>query len=221
MDKYMISYIFLGCGGVLLLVVVFYLLFKYLSYRSVINENVNGYDVCKRVIDNKKIAGVNIVEARDGRVNIYSMSRRVIRLNSSNYYNRNCFSLGVSAFLGGVCVLDDEGNSNIRNISKVFSSIGYIDISSVITIIVSYLFTGYYAVVGVILLGLIFVYQYFRKGISNDCVDIVNKDIMDMEELGDEMKKGVISCINGFNFVYNVSLIITILQICRLFIYMI
>ena len=41
MDKYMISYVLLISGGILLLVVIFNMVIKYVKYRGVISEEVS------------------------------------------------------------------------------------------------------------------------------------------------------------------------------------
>lgn len=220
MDKYMISYVLLISGGILLLVVIFNMVIKYVKYRGVISEEVSGYDICKKLIDKKKIADVNIIETRDGSQNIYNIHRRVIRLSFRNYYNRDCYSLGVCSFLAGYCMLDDDKFSYIKNTSKIFSKISFISISSVIAMVVSYLFKGYYALVGFILLIVLFIYQYFRKCISNECIKVVCSEVSDIGELDSKMKMGIQDVVRGIDFSYNVGLVITVLQICRLFIYM-
>lgn len=221
MNKYMISYVLLILGILLLFVSVINILIKYIKYRNVIDDDINGYDICKKLIDKHNISDVNIIETKNMGKNTYNINRRVIKLSFNNYYNRDCFSLGISSFLSVYLILHDSKDSNMINISRVFSKISYISISSIITLIVSYLFRGYYSFIGLILLIFLFIYQYFRKCISNDVVSIGSEDVDDIDNLSHNIKNGIKSVINGIDFCYNVGLVITILQICRLLVYII
>lgn len=221
MEKYKISYILLASGWGGLLVFLFCFFICYIKYKGIKSSNVNGYDICKRLVDNRKIIDVNIVEVRNGSSNIYNVDRRVIRLSVSSYYGNNCYNLAVSSFLAGLCVLADEENNNIKYIRRVFSKMSFISISSVIVMLVSYLFSGYYAVVGLIILVVMFIYQYLKKCISNDCILLVSREINEMDGLDVLVKEGIVKVLAMINFSYSIGLIICILQISRLFIYMV
>ena len=220
MNNYMISYYLLVIGVILFLVSIFNMVIKYIKYKGVVSRDISGYDICKRLIDKHKISGVNIVETREWLKNICNISRRVIRLGFNSYYNKNCYDLGISSFLAGYCILNDNKNVYIRNLGRIFSKISYVSISSVIVILVSYLFSGYYAIVGIVILVVLFIYQYFRKCISNEVVNIVSGDIDGLKELDKDSKRGIKDVIKGIDFCYNVGLFITLLQVCRLVIYM-
>ena len=217
----MVSYILLIIGLILLFVSVINILIKYIKYKKINNDDISGYDICKLLIDKHKISDISIIETKDSGKNTYNINRRVIKLSYSCYYGKDCFSLGISTFIAGFCILHDMSNRYISYIGRVFSKIWFVSISSIIVLIVSYLFRGYYSFVGLILLIILFVYQYFKKCISNDIISVVNKEIDDMNNFSDNIKNGIKSVVSSIDFSYNVSLVITILQICRLFIYII
>lgn len=212
MDKYQISYYLLIIGIVILVINLALLLITYLKYNRSKDKNLTGYDIAKNIIDKNKIMDLNIIETKENKNN-YNLKRRVIKLSTKTYNNYDYISLIISSYLASYAVLDDNKNSSINTLKKIFTNIGLLSISSILSIIISYLLAGYYAIIGIIILIIIFIYQYLRKNINDESINIINNNIEDRLKLN--FKK----LTNTISIWYNLSLIITILEICRMIIY--
>ena len=218
MNMYYLSNLLLIIGTLLLVIEILYISIKYLILNKISLKNITGYDIAKLLIDRNKIQDISIIEATTGNKNSYNINRNSIRLSKNIYNNTNIFALSISLYIAGCTILKNNKNKYINLYNKLFSKISYISISSIIILIVSKLFKGYYSLIGLLILIIMFIYSYIRKSISNDNIEIISKQI---NRLKIENKDKIIEILKIIDNIYNITIIICILQITRLLIYII
>ncbi len=122
--------------------------------------NLSGFDIAKEITANYD--EINIVESKEVVWSQYNLRRKVIRLTPKNYGASDIFSLSLSACLSGISLANIYKDKYLAFFSKIFSNIDCIGKSSILAILIS-LFTGTIgdAKIGIVLLGIVLVYQYF------------------------------------------------------------
>jgi Zn-dependent membrane protease YugP len=216
MNKYLVGNILLGVGIAILIFSLARIIINYLKYRNIFVKKFNGYDIAKKVIDNNNLNNVNIVEVRDNS-NLYNVRRKVVKLNTKTYNGSSIYDLASSLFISSYAVVDSKNNSFISFISKIFENIKIYSYSSYIVLGVSFIVAGHgFDRLGLIIFIVLFIYQYLVKMISNDNYNVALEEV---EKIDKNNKDKILEILDSLNFNYNISLVITILQIVRVLIF--
>lgn len=161
----MIGNILLGIGLLVIVCSYMRIILIYFKTRGIEHKDMNGFDIAKELTSSYD--EINIVKARDVRNSKYHIKRKVIKLNNRDYDGNYLYSLAVSSCLAGYSLINLHKDKYFRSYSSIFAHIGYLDYSVVIGLLIS-LFTNTAgdAKIGLILLGIILIYQYFRIQIA-------------------------------------------------------
>lgn len=144
------------------LVIVSYgrIFISYFRNRKNIENDLTGFDVAKEITFNYD--EINIVESKKIIFSQYHIKRGIIRFIPQDYEGKNLFSYTIAAQLSGYSLGMIENNYYFKMISKIFPVIDWVNKSGVIaTIICFFTKTINDAKIGVILLILVLIYQYF------------------------------------------------------------
>lgn len=205
-------------NGVLLLGIIIigiaYLrvLIIYFTTKNKSHQDLTGFDLAKELTSTYD--EINIVESKEVYLSKYNIKRRVIRLSPKNYYGTDLFSLAISTQLSGYSLININQDKSLKIASYFLKNIDYLSKSSLLTILIS-LFTNTIgdAKIGITLLAIILIYQYFMiqiNTLSNQCVK---------EELQKHLEKkehaSITKIISYLQSIHTVSFITTLIFIIR------
>ena len=181
---------------------------KYIIYKKKVLDDYSGFDTAKEVTANYD--EINIVSSSDIIFSEYDIKRNVIRLNAKNYDSNSCFDVAVSSILAGYSLVNVD-NSNYFKFKSIIKKIGYIGFVALIGVILSCFISNIGdAKIGVIILGILLVYQYMRYQVNvagNEMIkEVINKTVYDKIE-------NVINIVINFN---KLSFIVMLILIVRL-----
>ena len=222
MSIHILSYLFLGLGTLIFLVAYLNLAIKCLKSKSIEEETFTAYDLAKRIIDNNNLEDVTIIETKENPVNVYNTKRNVIKLSEETYYSSTTINLAIAAHTAIYALEDKQEIPSFIYLKKVLTNFTFICQSNFLSLLLSLLMANYANCrLGLILLIAIFIYQSLVKNIENINFSLVTKEFNNVEELTPKEQKSILSILKSVDHTYNITLIITILQLCRMFIYLI
>ena len=184
----------------------------YLTTKNKRIENLTGFDLAKEITSNYD--EINIVESKEITISKYNLKRRVIRLTPKNYQSNDIFTISLSACLSGYSLANINKDKYLKMLSNILPNIDYLNKSSILVILIS-LFTNTIkdAKIGILILGLILIYQYFLIQINTASHQYTKdslKKIISKKELL-EIEK----ILNSFLSIHKNSFIITLILILR------
>lgn len=184
----------------------------YLTTKNKRIETLTGFDLAKEITSNYD--EINIIESKKITISKYNLKRRVIRLTPQNYQSNNIYTLAISTCLSGYSLANINKDKYLQMISNILPNIDYLNKSSLLTLVIS-LFTNTIgdAKIGIFLLGIILIYQYFLIQINNASNQYTKeslKKVIPKKELP-ELEK----VLNIFLSLHTISFIINLILILR------
>lgn len=141
------------------------IILTYFKTKKINITNINGFDLAKELTSNYD--EINIVESKEINISKYNLKRRIIKLTNKNYNSNSIFTLSKVTFLSGYSLLTLNKDKNILLLSKILSSIDYLNKSSLFALLISILTkTAGDAKIAIILLIIILIYQYLINEIN-------------------------------------------------------
>ena len=208
MEKYTLVAIISNTAIIFFFFSLVCLIFIYLIYTKKIS-NLTGYDAAKEILDNNKITNVDIIETKSQQ-STYNLQRKTIKLSTRVYYGKDYFSLALAYILSSYATIANQEKNNFSKLKGIITNVNVFSISAILSILVGTLFIGAYAKIGLIFLGIIFIYQIIRKLIYEEIL-LITKNI--------ELQ--YFKAIKIIILLCKSSIIISIFEITKLFIYII
>lgn len=141
------------------------IILTYFKTKKTNITNINGFDLAKELTSNYD--EINIVESKEINISKYNLKRRIIKLTNKDYNSNNISTLSKVTFLSGYSLLTLNKDKNILVLSKILSSIDYLNKSSLLALLISILTkTAGDAKIAIILLLIILSYQYLINEIN-------------------------------------------------------
>lgn len=208
----MIKNLLLLFSVIIIIIVYIRIILIYLMTKKIRIENITGFDLAKEITSNYN--EINIVESKEINISKYNLRRNIIRLTNKNYDSNDIFTLAISTCLSGYSLTNINQDKYLKVITKVFSNIDYLGKSAFIAIIISLLTnTVSDAKIGIILLGILLIYQYLMIQITTTSNENVKKVLKKVIKPND--KKMIDKTLNIFLSVHTISFITTLILILR------
>lgn len=173
----------------------------YIKYKSK-NNSTTAFELSKEITSDYD--NINIVESSEIIISKYHLKRKVIRLTKKMYSAKDTFSLALATYLSCISL---SNSKYLEWLSKVISSIDYLNKSPIIILIISYFaHTKGDAQIGIVLGGIILIYQYFYLQICVSSINIANE-----KEL-DQMILNILTHLYSSNKLFFISTLIFILR---------
>ncbi len=162
-------------------------------------SDLTGFDIAREVSGDD----VHIVESQKTIISKYLIQRQVIHMTKEMYYGSDSFSLAMASYLASLSIIK---NRYLVLIGRVLPFIDFVNKSSFIMLVISYfIHTVADARIGIILGGIITVYQYFCLQIFGECVDMLKEKQLLHENVFAILKKWysihVILFVSGLVFI--------------------
>lgn len=170
-----VSNILLVCGIGLVVLSYLIIFINYIKYKRKNVNDYTGFDIAKQITDNYD--SINIVNSSDVIFSEYDVKRNVIRLNNKNYDGNSYFDLSIGAILAGYSLVK-QNNNNYFKFNFIIKKIGYLGFVSLIGVVLScFLNNVGDAKIGIVVLGILIVYQYMKYNINGMASDIIRDNI--------------------------------------------
>lgn len=142
------------------------IILTYFKTKKINITNINGFDLAKELTSNYD--EINIVESKEINISKFNLKRRIIKLTNKDYNSNNIFDLSKVTFLSGYSLLTLNKDKNILVLSKILSSIDYLNKSSLLALLISILTrtAGDAKIAIILLLIIILIYQYLINEIN-------------------------------------------------------
>lgn len=205
--------------NLLLLISIIITVISYLRiliiYAKSKNEKINnltGFDLAKEITSNYN--EINIVESKEINISKYNLKRRIIRLTNKNYESNDIFTLGITSCLSGYSLANINKDKYLQLLANIFPNIDYLNKTSILIIIISVLTTNAGdAKIGVILLGIILIYQYLIIQINTASNEYTKQEIKKI--VSKKYLSKIETILNSFLSLHTVNFIITLILILR------
>lgn len=176
------------------------------------NHNLTGFDIAKEITSNYE--EINIVESKEINVSKYNLKRRIIRLTKNNYDTKDSFSLAVASYLSGYSLINITKDKYLSLFSNLIKNIDYLNKSSIISIVISYLATTKTdAKLSIILLGFILAYQYLKVQFDEKSLELTKEATEDLLPAAEYLQ--IEKIIKSFTNLNKMSFITTLILIIR------
>lgn len=204
----MISNILLVSGIGLVVLSYLIILINYIKYKRKNDNDYTGFDIAKEITDNYD--SINIVNSSDVIFSEYDSVRNVIRMNNRNYDGNTYFDLAVGAILAGYSLVE-QNNNNYFKFNFIIKKIGYLGFVSLFGVILSYFLNNVGdAKIGIVVLGIMIVYQYMKYNINVMVSDIIKENIKD--EMYDKVSN-VVNSVITFNKLSFITLLVLVVRL--------
>lgn len=128
-------------SNILIYISTGFILFAYLGYFIFVlfekNKNISdnsGFEVTKDIIS--EYDSINVIE-RKGYFSFYNIKRKVVKLPTSSYYEKDLSSISLSLLEAGISAIDNNKNKYINIIRIVFSNLKILYIFPVLALLIN------------------------------------------------------------------------------------
>ena len=171
----MLSHLCLILGCIMVFLVYFKVFLVFIKNKDK-KSSVTGFEIAKEITSNYD--EINIVDSKEIWMSQYHLKRNVIRLLPKHYEDNHCSSLAISAQLASFSLGNMEQIPYFKILFKFFSSMDWFNKSALFaTIVCCCMNTIGDAKIGIVLLGMILIYQYFRFQLNMNCISFVKKKV--------------------------------------------
>lgn len=191
----------------------------YRKYKAISNKNnLTGYDVARRILDENNLSDINIVEIRGTMSDHYDPRKKVVRLSSDVYRGNSIASISIAAHECGHVIQHKDKyalmmvRSFIVPIVNFASWIGYI-----------VLFIGFIAsllniaLIGLILLCVTLLFQLITLPVEFNASKRGKRILKQDGMIDASEEEKVKSMLNAAAMTYVASLLANLLEMLRLF----
>lgn len=193
----------------ILLISVAYLrlYFTYIQHKT--NKNkITGFEAAKEMTSNYD--EINIVESKKILTSQYHLKRQIIRLTPHHYEDTSNFTIAIMTQLAGYSLINIDKNKYIDILKKIIPTIDWLNKSAILSIIIALLTnTITDAKLGILLLSIILIYQYFIIQIT------MTSNLQIEKYLKKQNLKEILKINQSFYFLNKISFITTLILILK------
>lgn len=195
-----------------------FILANYNKYKHVENkENIAGFEVARKILDNNGLEDIYIVETKGNLTDHYDPKRKVIRLSEEIYHGTSVASLSVAAHECGHAIQDKIGYSYMRLRSLIFPVVHFATGLSYFVIFLGLLMESLDIIwLGILLVGTGLIFQLVTLPVEIDASKRAKKEIENLKLATEEEQVGVSKMLNAAASTYLAGILSSALEILRL-----
>ena len=190
--------ILLYLGSCLIVAGYLYFIFTYLTNRNKVTK-LNSLELVIKAFDNNSI---NIVEVKNRLFSSYNIDRGLVKLRSKTYDKNDNFSLAVASLLSGYA---NCKNKFLEIVGKLIREVRVISFLPILVFILIFSLSSVVDFkIGIFVLSLVLIYQYF--------FDILNATVIDNFNVKDE---GILKVLKSFKLINSMFFLGTLIELVR------
>ena len=195
-----------------------YIKSAYSKYSKVKTDgNLTGKDVARKILDKNGLSNVKVEEVRGYLSDHYDPKTKMVRLSSDNYNGANVANVAVAAHECGHAIQDGENYSFLRVRASLVPVVNFSSYAGYAIILLGS-FTGAFGLIwlGILLIGMILVFQLVTLPVEFNASDRALKQIKEMNLLTDKELDQGREVLTAAALTYVASVVTAIVQVLRL-----
>lgn len=187
------------------------------NIRKKPSNDLNGYDVARKILDKNGLNDMLIVETRGNLTDHYDPTRKVIKLSTDIYNTNSIASIAVAAHEAGHAIQDKEGYTFLKIRSFIFPIVSLLSRFSYLIIFLGFLFE----IMNLVYLGIIAVssgllFQIITLPVEINASKRALKEIEELNITNEQDKEGITTVLKAAALTYVASTLAELLQLLRL-----
>lgn len=186
--------------------------------KKKIKNNLTGFEVARKILDNNNLKDVMILETRGNLTDHYDPKRKVIKLSKDIYRGTSIASVAVAAHECGHAIQDKENyqflriRNNIIPIVNLSSKFGYI-------VLIIGIFANIFdlAMLGILMLCVMLIFQLITLPVEFNASKRAKEQVNQLNITSiDKENSGISTMLTSAALTYVASLATTLIEILRL-----
>ena len=213
------TYIFVIIGAGITLLAQALVTGRYQQYKKIdASGGKSGRDIARKILDANGLENVKVQEVAGTLTDHYDPTNKTVNLSTDIYGDSSIASIAVAAHECGHAIQDKVGYTFLRIRHKMVPTVNLCSKLGYVVIFIG-LIAGLFnvAVIGLILLGAILVFQLVTLPVEFNASSRAKKQLIELGLVNESDSSGVSSMLFAAALTYVAALASSILQILRLF----
>ena len=213
------TYIFVIIGAGITLLAQALVTGRYQQYKKIdASGGKSGRDIARKILDANGLENVKVQEVAGTLTDHYDPTNKTVNLSTDIYGDSSIASIAVAAHECGHAIQDKVGYTFLRIRHKMVPTVNLCSKLGYVVIFIG-LIAGLFnvAIIGLILLGAILVFQLVTLPVEFNASSRAKKQLIDLGLVNESDSSGVSSMLFAAALTYVAALASSILQILRLF----
>ena len=213
------TYIFVIIGAGITLLAQALVTGRYQQYKKIdASGGKSGRDIARKILDANGLENVKVQEVAGTLTDHYDPTNKTVNLSTDIYGDTSIASIAVAAHECGHAIQDKVGYTFLRIRHKMVPTVNLCSKLGYVVIFIG-LIAGLFnvAVIGLILLGAILVFQLVTLPVEFNASSRAKKQLIELGLVNESDSSGVSSMLFAAALTYVAALASSILQILRLF----
>ncbi|HOP65747.1 MAG TPA: zinc metallopeptidase [Bacilli bacterium] len=200
------------------LIASIYVKVTYNKYKEVENtKHLSGFEVARKILDQKGLDNIHIVEVRGNLTDHYDSNRKVVRLSTDIFHGETVAAASVAAHEVGHAIQDKEGYFFLKLRSFIYPIVKFCSSISYVVIIIGFLMEATNLIyLGVALVGAGLLFQLITLPVEFDASKKAKANLKKYNLVSKEELEETSSMLNAAAMTYVAGVLGTALQMLRL-----
>ncbi|MCI9279805.1 MAG: zinc metallopeptidase [Bacilli bacterium] len=192
---------------------------NYSKYKNIENEkNLSGFEVARKILDEKGLKEIYIVETKGNLTDHYDPKRKVVRLSNSVYHGKTIASIAIAAHECGHAIQDNENYIYMRLRALIFPIVNIATSMSYFIIFLGLIFESLNLIwMGIFCVGTGLIFQLVTLPVEIDASKRAKIEIQKLELASETETLGVSKMLTAAASTYLAGVLTSALELVRLF----
>lgn len=192
---------------------------NYSKYKNIENEkNLSGFEVARKILDEKGLKEIYIVETKGNLTDHYDPKRKVVRLSNSVYHGKTIASIAIAAHECGHAIQDKENYIYMRIRALIFPIVNIATSMSYFIIFLGLIFESLNLIwMGIFCVGTGLIFQLVTLPVEIDASKRAKIEIQKLELASETETLGVSKMLTAAASTYLAGVLTSALELVRLF----
>ncbi len=192
---------------------------NYSKYKNIENEkNLSGFEVARKILDEKGLKEIYIVETKGNLTDHYDPKRKVVRLSNSVYHGKTIASIAIAAHECGHAIQDKENYIYMRLRALIFPIVNIATSMSYFIIFLGLIFESLNLIwMGIFCVGTGLIFQLVTLPVEIDASKRAKIEIQKLELASETETLGVSKMLTAAASTYLAGVLTSALELVRLF----
>ncbi len=195
-----------------------YIRIIYNKYSKINNEKgLSGFEVARKILDEKGLEDIHIVEVKGNLTDHYDASRKVVRLSTDIFHGESLASASVAAHEVGHAIQDKEGYFFLKLRTFIFPVVKFLSSISYVVILIGFIAEITNLIyLGVALVGAGLIFQLITLPVEFDASKKAKENLKKYNLINKQNIENTKAVLNAAAMTYVAGVLSTALQMLRL-----
>ena len=195
-----------------------YIKSTYNKYANINNpKGLSGFEVARKILDEKGLEDIHIVEVKGSLTDHYDAARKVVRLSTDIFHGESISSASVAAHEVGHAIQDKEGYFFLKLRTFIFPVVKFLSSISYIVILIGFIAEITNLIyLGVALVGAGLIFQLVTLPVEFDASKKAEENLKKYKLINKNNDEDVKKVLNAAAMTYVAGVLSTALQMLRL-----